>query len=283
MHWGLKMNKWIFRGITLWGLLCITAGPTLAADLILTAPPRESEAAGKKLYAPLASHIGQLIGAKVVYQHPRNWLNYQRELRDNKYDIIFDGPHFISWRIAHLKHDVLVKLPGQLEFYLVSKADDNSVNSLDDLIGQKICGISPPNLSTLTVLDRFRNPVRQPVINGIRGGMGKVYQAFDSGKCKAAVLRTTFYKKKLQQAQRDKLKILFHSTPLPNQAISVSPRLGANAKNKILQSLTLGDGTKASNAVVKRFAGKKAKSFIPAKNDEYAGHNMLLEGIIFGW
>lgn len=277
------MDKRIFRGIILWGMLSISTGPTLAADLILTAPPRESEAAGKKLYSPLASHISQLIGARVVYQHPRNWLNYQRDLRDNKYDIIFDGPHFISWRIAHLKHDVLVKLPGQLEFYLVTKADDKSINSLDDLIGQKICGISPPNLSTLTVLDRFRNPVRQPVINGVKGGMGKVYKAFDSGKCKAAVLRTTFYKKKLQQTQRDKLKILFHSAPLPNQAISVSPRLGANAKNKILQSLTLGDGTKASNAVVKRFAGKKAKSFIPAKNDEYAGHNMLLEGIIFGW
>ena len=88
---------------------------------------------------------------------------------------------------------------------------------------------------------------------------------------------------KLKQEQRDKLKILFHSTPLPNQGISVSQRLTASAKNKILQSLTVGDGVEISNAIVKRFGGKKAKSFIPAKNGEYAGHNMLLEGIIFGW
>lgn len=277
------MNRRICGGLAFWGVFLVMAESVFAADLILTAPPRESVAAGEKLYQPLAKHISSLIGAKVVYQHPRNWLNYQRELRDNKYDIIFDGPHFISWRIAHLKHDVLVKLPGQLEFYLITNKDNKKVKSLDDLIGQKICGISPPNLSTLTVLDRFRNPVRQPVIIGIKGGMGKVYQAFVSGKCKAAVLRSTFFKKKLKQEQRDKLTILFHSTPLPNQAISVSQRLSASAKNKILQSLTLGDGSKVSSAILKRFGGKKARSFIPTKNLEYAGHNMLLEGVIFGW
>lgn len=277
------MNKRTFKGLTLWVILPIFAGPALAADLILTAPPRESVEAGKKIYEPLAKHISKLIGARIVYQHPRNWLNYQRDMRDNKYDIVFDGPHFISWRIAHLNHDVLVKLPGQLEFYLVINKDDKTINSLDDLIGQKICGISPPNLSTLTILDRFRNPVRQPVITGIKGGMGKVYKAFIGGKCKAAVLRTTFFKKKLKQEQRDKLNILFHSPPLPNQAISVGQRLDASAKNKILQSLTLGDGAKISDAIVKRFGGKKAKSFIPAKNAEYSGHNMLLEGVIFGW
>ncbi len=249
----------------------------------MTSPPRETAEAGQKLYGPLAEYLSGLIGTRVVYQHPRNWLNYQREMRDNKYDIIFDGPHFISWRIAHLKHDVLVKLPGQLEFLLVAGADDKSTNSLDDLIGQRICAISPPNLSSLTALDRFRNPVRQPVMTGIQGGMEKVHKAFVEGKCKAAVLRIDFYNKKLQQAERDKLKILFHSTPLPNQGISVSQRLSASAKNKIVQSLTFGDGAKLSDSIVKRFAGKQAKGFVPAKNDEYAGHNMFLEGIIFGW
>lgn len=277
------MNNSIGRGLTLWGLLVVVAAPALAADLVMTAPPRESAEAGQKIYGPLAKHISTLIGANVVYQHPSNWLNYQRNMRDNKYDIIFDGPHFISWRHVHLKNDVLVKLPGTLEFYLIARAEDKSINTMGDLIGKKICGISPPNLSTLTILDRFRNPVRQPVIVGIKGGMGKVYQSFANGKCKAAVLRTTYFKKKLSKEQRDKLKILFHSAPLPNQGISVSTRLSAPAKNKILQSLTLGDGVKVSQGVVKRFGGKKAKAFIPAKNDEYIGHNMFLEGIIFGW
>jgi len=266
--------------------VCLLLGATLpayAADLIMTAPPRESKEAGNKLYTPLANHLSKLLNAKVVYQHPGNWLNYQRDMREDKYDIVFDGPHFISWRLEHLKHDVLVKLPGELEFYLVGNKADNNLKSMDQLIGKKICGISPPNLSTLTVLDRFRNPVRQPVIKGIKGGMGKVHKAFREGKCQAAVLRTTFFKKKLKQADRDLLKILFHSTPLPNQAISVSRRVNANLKNKIVKSLTLGKGVDASKDIVKRFGGKKAKSFIPASNAEYKGHNALLEGVIFGW
>ena len=282
-YWGTDMNKLVSGWLV---ALCLFIGavlPVNAADLILTSPPRETKEAGEKLFGPLASHLSKLLNINVIYQHPGNWLNYQREMRDDKYDIVFDGPHFISWRMEHLKHDVLVKLPGELEFYLVADKNNNDLTSLEQLVGKKICGISPPNLSTLTVLDRFRNPVRQPVIKGIKGGMPGVYKAFKDGQCPTAILRTTFFKKKLKQEDRDKLKILFQSAPLPNQAISVSRRLTATHKNRMLQSLTLGDGTKPADAIVKRFGGKKAKSFVPANRDEYKGHNQLLEGVIFGW
>ena len=257
--------------------------PTYARDLILTAPPRETKEEAAKLYGPIADHLTKLLGVKVVYQSPGNWLNYQREMRNDVYDIVFDGPHFVSWRIARLGHDVLVKLPGTLEFYLVKNKGNNTVSVVEDLVGRKFCGIAPPNLSTLTVLDRFRNPVRQPVIKPIRGGMPKVFKALKDEQCEAAVLRTTFFKKKLKQPERDQLEILFHSSPLPNQAISVSRRVSPRAKAKILDSLTMGSGVESTRGLVTRFGGKKAKSFIPAKNDEYQGHNLLLEGVIFGW
>jgi len=66
------------------------------AELVLSAPPRESFKAGNKLYGPLAEHLTKLLGQKVTYKHPENWLHYQRELRNDVYDIVFDGPHFIS-------------------------------------------------------------------------------------------------------------------------------------------------------------------------------------------
>ncbi|UCE89599.1 MAG: PhnD/SsuA/transferrin family substrate-binding protein, partial [Pseudomonadota bacterium] len=143
-----------------------------AQELIMTAPPRESVDAGNKLYGPMAQYLGGLLGTKVVYKHPQNWLNYQRDMRNGVYDIVFDGPHFASWRMAHLGHKAVVKLPGTLEFYLLRRAEDTQYPGPDQLIGQKICGISPPNLSTLSVLAYYDNPVRQPVILGIKGGMG---------------------------------------------------------------------------------------------------------------
>ena len=64
--------------------------------------------------------------------------------------------------------------------------------------------------------------------------------------------------------------------------ISVSKRLSRSLKDKITNELTLGNGVKSTKGILKRFGGK-AKSFIPVKENEYAGFNMLLEGVIFGW
>ena len=263
-------------------LVNLVWGLAQAEGLILTSPPREKKEVGEKLYGPLANHLSQLLGVKVTYKSPGNWLTYQREMRNDAYDIVFDGPHFIAWRQEHLKHEALVKIPGTLKFTLVSRASDKSINTMDDLIGKPICGIPPPNLTTLTVLDKFRNPVRQPMIKGVKGAMKGVNKAFKSGKCVAAVFRSDFFYKGMPKEERAGLKVLFESKPIPNQAISVSRRLSPAAKAKIRESLTIGKGVQATAGIMKRFGGK-AKSFVPTSKEEYEGYNNLLEGVIFGW
>lgn len=277
------MDKRWFRGISLFGLLFITANSALSADIIMTAPPRESASEGKALYQPLARYISKLIDARVVYKSPRSWADYQRNMRNDKYDIIFDDPHFIAWRIAHLRNDVLIKLPGKLEYFLVTNKTDKTVGSAQSLVGQKICTIASPDLSSLTVLTRFRNPVRQPIIYAVNAGMDKVYAAFIQGKCKAASIDRKFYTTGLTEKQRDDLRILFRSKPLPNLGISVSQRINARAKNRILTAFTVGKGVKFTKELIDRFGNNKTRSFLPAKNREYMGHNMLLEEIIFSW
>lgn len=269
----------VLLGIT----LAVPLNTAFAADLILTAPPRESAAAGKKLYEPVAKYLSKLLNRKVEYQHPGNWFSYQNKMRKDKYDIMFDGPHFISWRIAHSNHEVLIKLPGTLEFMVVTHADNDKLNKGKDLIGKKFCGISPPNLSSLSFLASFANPVTQPKVKGIKGGMGKVFKAFQQKKCPAAVLRNTFYKKKLTQQKRDKLKIIFNSPAMPNQAITASSRLSKDEKDKIVNALLNGKGAASLSNIIKRFGGKKTKSFTRTDNSEYKGYNRYLEGVIFGW
>lgn len=257
---------------------------TASAELVMTAPPRELPEAGQKIYAPLAEYLSTILGEKVVYKHPKNWLEYQRDLRHDVYDIVFDGPHFVSWRMAHLNHDVLVKLPGTLEFVIVINKDDQDIRELKDLIGKKICGIPPPNLATLTVIEQFQNPVRQPIIWGVRGGFASVHETFRKGGCRAAVFRTTFFQKKLSDADRSNMKVLFKSKALPNQAISVSSRIKSRYKKEIIRSLTLDEkGKRAAQGIVNRFGGKNATPFIAAKKEEYSDHTMLLEGVVFGW
>ena len=238
-----------------------------------------------EIYGPIAAHLTTLLNIKVTYKHPGNWMSYQHNMRDNKYDIIFDGPHFISWREENLGHEVLVKLPGKIQFVLVTDKNNKKFRKAKDLIGKNICGISPPNLSTLSVLEHYPNPVRQPVIKGIKGGMKKVFTSLtikDRKMCDAAVLRTTFHNKKLKPKQREKIKTLYKSKAMPNQAISVSNRISPELKLRIKKSLTMGEGVASTKELLKRFAGK-ARSFVPVKDKEYAGYNNLLEGVIWGW
>lgn len=264
-------------------LFLIFCSNPVSAELVFTAPPRESKQAGEEQYGSLAEFFSQQLGQPVKYEHPGNWLTYQSNMRAGKYDIVFDGPHFASWRQVHLQHDMLVKLPGYLQFYLLARAGDNKINTPDDLIGKKICGISPPNLSTLSMLAIYSNPVRQPIIKGIKGGMGKVHKVFLSGQCEAMVLRTTFYHKKLKPEQREKLKIIYTTERMPQQVISAGNRISRAEKQKLQNYLLKGQkGQQALTPTLKRFGGK-AKSFIRASNEEYQGYNMLLEGVIFGW
>lgn len=254
--------------------------------LILSAPPRESAQDGARIYGPLAAYLSTLLGEEVTYEHPGNWLIYQRDMRADKYDIVFDGPHFISWRIAKTKHEALLRLPGALQFVLVARKDDTTVNTMDDLIGKTMCGIAPPNLSTLSMLARYPNPVRQPTIRGIPGGMGGVYKSLleEGTLCSASPLRTTFFKKKLTDEQRDKVKVLYTTKAMPEQGISVSTRVSAENRAKLREALMKNpDAIKAAEGVVKRFGPKNATAFIATNNAEYADYNSLLEGVIFGW
>lgn len=254
----------------------------LAKELIFAAPPRETAEKGQKLYGPIAEHLSELLNTKVVYEHPGNWLRYQRDMRNGKYDIVFDGPHFASWRISHLGHEALVKLPGHLQFVLIAEKDNDKISSASDMIGKSMCGISPPNLSTLSMLELYSNPARQPMIKGIKGGMGKVFKTFKAGKCDAAVLRTAFFNKKLTKEQQESVKQVVLSKKMPNQVITVSNRISKEAKYIIRKSLTEGAGVKSTAGLLKRYAGK-AKSLTKANTAEYLPHTALLEGVIFGW
>lgn len=271
-------NRLLFLGV----LFSVCQLLYAVETLVMTAPPRESKKAGKQQYEITANYISKVIGRPVKYEHPGNWLTYQFNMRKGKYDIVFDGPHFASWRMVHQGHDMLVKLPGDLQFYLLIAADNGQISSPDDLIGKNICGISPPNLSTLSILARFRNPVRQPVIKGIKGGMGAVYKTFKTGACEAMVLRSTYYKKKLTDDDRNALKIIFKSPVMPNQVISAGKRLTANEKARLQLALIDADGVAATQPTLKRFGGK-SRAFVPANDKEYKGYNELLEGVIFGW
>ena len=250
------------------------------ADLILTSPPRESATTGLKQYGPLADYLSNILGQKVRYEHPRSWLHYQRDMRADKFDIVFDGPHFISWRQARYQHTPVARLPGQLGFYVVVRNDDDKIQQLSDLVNKKMCAIAPPNLSSITILARMNDPFRNPQLVTLKGGMSGVYQGLKQGKCRSAILRDQFYDNKLDKEEQSRLRIIYKTQPVSNQGISVSSRVSEQDIQKIREALTqVNDGVKP---ILQRFA-QKADKMLPASAGDYAEQYKLLAGIISGW
>ncbi len=252
------------------------------ADFLFTAPPRETPEAGQAMYGPIAEAMTRVLGEQVTYQHPKDWLTYSKDIRKGNYDIVFDGPHFAAWRIAHINHVPVARLRGHLAFYVV--ASDDSLNTVEDLVGKPVCALTSPNLGTLTLLYQFKNPARQPIIRQMKGGFGGVFKGLKQERCGAAVQRTAFYDKKVSAEDKIGVRTIFTSDQMPNQVITVGPRLTGEQRQALTNAFTKDDGigAQASAKLFQRFS-RTSTAFIQTNSEEFEGLNLLLEGVVWGW
>ena len=241
--------------------------------LVFSAPPRETEEDALRTYQPIAEYLSRVIGKTIAYRYSEDWLTYQTEMQRGSYDLVFDGPHFNSWRISHLQHSALVKIAGEHAFAVVVRKDDNRITDLKQLAGQKVCGMNPPNLGTLSVLGQFDNPMRQPlIINTV--GWAKAYAgvAFEK-KCTAAIVPVANLKK---FSNSDNVVRVVHTTKaLPNQAFSAGPRITTQDQALIAAALMSQEGSPAVSRLVSAYGGDKGLAY--ASKEEFAGLDVYLK------
>lgn len=232
--------------------------------LVFTAPPRETPEAGIEIYQPVADYLSQAIGKKVRYKHPGTWGVYRTEMLKGSYDIIFDGPHFNSYRLEKLSHNILVKIPERHEFAVIVRKDKPFQN-LSQMAGRSFCTHAPPNLGTLVLLSQFDNPSRQPVIISTNG-WENIYNGVASGKCVGGVLPMANLKK-VDKASI--ARVIFKTAAMPNQAFSAGPRVSLEDQMKLAQALASPDAAAATMKL--RAAYKVGDGFALASNQEYQG------------
>lgn len=243
------------------------------AELTFSAPPRESADKGSDEYQPIAAFLSKVIGQKVTYKHSDNWLTYQSEMQKDAYDIVFDGPHFVGWRMAKHGHTPLVKLPGNLSFVVVVRDNETRVQTVEELAGRTVCAHAPPNLATLTLQAQFSNPSRQPLVLETRG-FKPAYDNVVSGKCVGTVMQKGLHAELDKDAKAT--RIIFTSKPVSNQAVSVSRRVTPDQRNKIVNGLMSAEGKAAAAALLARY---KKDSFEIANSEEYDGLGVLLKDV----
>ena len=253
-------------------LAIITARAIADEEYIFSAPPRETGENETEVYQPIAEYLSNATGKKIVYKSSNDWLSYQDKMRKGTYDLVFDGPHFVSWRMARLQHVPLVKLAGDLAFVVVVRKDNDRINDVSSLAGRAVCGLAPPNLATLTLYNQFSNPVRQPLIMETQS-FALAYQGVIDGKCLAAVMRDQMFNK--LNKEREAVRVIFHSPGVPNQAFSAGPRFTAEDRVKITQALL---SPKARVAIAQFFSRySKDKDLIPATDAEFSNLQVLLK------
>lgn len=254
-------------------LLGFALSTAAAEEYIFTAPPRDDGASEADVYEPIAKYLSAVTGKKIVYRHYDNWLTYQNEMRKGTYDLVFDGPHFISWRMVRLGHEPLVKLPGKLAFVVVTKKDNDKIESLKDLAGRTVCGLAPPNLATLTMQAQFDNPARQPIVVEVKS-FKESYEGLLKGRCLAAVLRDSVHKN-LDKDQAT--RVIFRSDGVANQAFSAGARFTPQDKEKIVQALLAPEAKTRLSVFFERY--NKDKDLLKASREEYANLAHLLKDV----
>ena len=253
-----------------------------SAEIIFSAAPRETPEEGQALYGPMVDALSEALGEKVVYQHPGSWRNYQKMVKSGAYDIYLDGAHLAAWRMENQQAKPLVRMPGELSFVLVSNADNNAINTPEDLIARKVCHMPSPNLGTLSMFSIFDNPVRQPNFLIVNGGAKRLLAAIDEGKCDATVLRKKYYYKKLDKVAQSKLKVLHTTDGITNQGFTISSRVDDATVAAIQNYLTSDAGKQATQKLMKRFSPGSAK-LVASNMNEYQNLNLMARNTMFGW
>lgn len=285
----------MYRGLMLLALVCASACASAQDDisqpqpvsyrpievaagirpLVLSAPPRETADQAHRLYDPIASFLSEVIGRKVVFDYSSTWGAYQAGVTRDRYDLVFDGPHFNGWRVERFHHHVLVRASGNLTMAVIVKKDAQWTK-LGALIGRPICAPSPPYLGTLIVEAEFPNPSRTPYIED-EGGWAQEYTALIGGRCQAAIVpEKVIPKVDPTRATR----VIYTSRAVPNQALSASARVSQSDQEKIREALLSPAGIEATAAV--RAAYGLGGAFVPADDSDYLQFGSLLKDQ-FGW
>lgn len=242
-----------------------------AAEILFTAPPRETPEDAAKIYGPVADYLTEAIGEKVTYRHLSSWGLYQATMPKNQYDLVFDGPHFVAWRVSQLQHEPLARLSGLLTFVVITKQDNPDYTDINTLKGHAVCGLAPPNLATLTLLEQF-GPAQQPLLIQTQS-FREAYQGVIDGKCIAAVLRDKMYHK--LEGDTGRTRVIFESSGFPNQAFTASANLSDAQKVRIISALLAPEAATRISGFLNKYS--HGKGMVRATRAEYRGMEKPLQ------
>jgi len=239
------------------------------ADLVLSASPTETPEEGASIFEPLARYLSDVLGERVSYQHAGTAAKYHADLRQDKYDLVFDDAHFSAWRMKRFSHTPLIRLDDDVSYTVVAHQKNARISRLTDIAGRRLCATPPPALATLTVIRQF-NPSRLPYIKASHSYQESLDRVI-KGSCVATVVDSVFLAKYDKSRE---LKALFRSKSIPGMTLTAGKRLDVEQRNKIRTAFV---ANKSLKPLLNRYShtGKLQAAAIP----DYQGMEYYLDSV----
>ncbi|MEK7815922.1 MAG: PhnD/SsuA/transferrin family substrate-binding protein [Pseudomonadota bacterium] len=274
----------ILRPRALLFLLALATGGPLAAsaaptnilktepgDLVLIIQPILSEEQTQRAYQPLADYLSKLSGKRCVVRTLPNFLAYWEVMRQNSgYDLVLDAPHFTDYRAKKMGFKVLAKIPDTVSYSLIVPSGALVIDPIE-LVGRSIATTGAPSVGAARLNAMFPNPARQPIIID-SGTAEEGMQLLLKNKVQAAIVPTPLVSQ--QMAQGGGIAVVTTTEPMPHIALSASPRLDADLREKIRAALVNAPDTDDGRKMLK---GINFERFDPANEQIYAGQGTILK------
>jgi ABC-type phosphate/phosphonate transport system substrate-binding protein len=258
------------RIILLWSFASLSQLSMAQQELIFSTAPTHSQEVTLKLYTPLVNYLSQVTGQRIVLRPAINFVDYASGMQNDRYDILFDGPHLAGWRIEKRDHEALARLPGQIRFAIIGR-EDSSIQSMQELaLGRDgVCAFASPNMLTLAFLSHFPHPARQPNLLRTQG-FPELVECLRSGKGDVAIIRDSQWNGMDQTG----LKIIeIPQESYPERSFTISRKVDPKLREQIREALLSEEGKQAMAEMLKTF---NREQLIPVRQEEYAGLGALL-------
>lgn len=270
-------KKFLLGGF--WLLVVMFISP-LRAEILISAPPLYSETNMQAAFAPITRYLSENLGQVVRYEHQADLLEYAKNIRSDKYDILLSEAHIMSWSLRFqnsggLAHTPLAKLGSTKQPVLITR--NPKIDRLQSLINKRICVKPSPSLDAVQLYRQFNNPINQPLIVEIKGAYEHILTMMDKGRCTAAVINSTDIE------QNTDIKVIKALGQTPGAGWSMTERLPSDIKQQ-LQTLFL-DSTQSEHfsTLLRLFTEQNNNTPMQATSkQEYASYDKLLSQV-WGW
>jgi phosphonate transport system substrate-binding protein len=200
-------------------------------------------------FTPLKEYIGKTLGRPVAMLSAPDFTTFIERTRKGEYDVIFTAPHM--GRLAEKRDGYRrVAQTGYQIVVVVLVRRDSPIRWLDDLHARSIAIGSRNSMTYQVVAEALRRRglgLGQDVRLVETASFSNVLQAVMRGEAEAGGTGTLLWDGATDE-QRDALRVVFQSGPVPGFLVMAHPRLGEAGIRRLQQALPAFGSTSAGVA-----------------------------------